>query len=72
MTLYVDACVRKLSRTKRLADAVLASRQFPGPVVRIRLEDMTFPETDETFLRFRDEKSRAKDFSDPLFLPGKI
>lgn len=71
MILYIDACVRSHSRTRRLADAFLASLRLPDPVVRIRLEDMTFPETDETFLRFRDEKSRAKDFSDPLFLPGK-
>ncbi len=65
MILFIDACVRKGSRTKRLANRLLS--HLPGPVETVRLESIDFPKTDEAFLRKRDAYIAADDFSDPTF-----
>lgn len=65
MLLFINACVRKNSRTKRLADAFLANKS--GPVTEIRLEDTDFPVTDEAFLKKRDDLIRKGKFGDPAF-----
>ena len=41
MILLINACVRKQSRTKRLADSLLA--KWSEPVTEIRLEEIDFP-----------------------------
>ena len=65
MILFIDACVREASRTKRLAKRVLS--HLSGPVETVRLEALDFPKTDEAFLRKRDACIAAGDFSDPIF-----
>ena len=47
--LYVNACVRKESRTGRLAEKALAL--LGQPYEEVRLEDLSFPAVDEDFLR---------------------
>ena len=50
--LYINACVREQSRTKRLADCLLA--KLDGNVEEVRLTDVSFPVADEAFLKKRD------------------
>ena len=45
MILFIDASVRRESRTKRLADALL--KKLAGEVQTVRLEDVDFAVTDE-------------------------
>lgn len=65
MILFVNACVREASRTKRLADCLLA--RLGGEVKELRLEDVDFPVADEAFLKKRDALIAAERFDDPLF-----
>ena len=53
MILFVNACVRKNSRTKRLAECLLS--RIPGEIRELRLSEIAFPVTDEAFL----EKKRS-------------
>jgi len=69
MILFIDACVREASRTKRLAKRVLS--HMSDAVETVRLETLDFPKTDEAFLRKRDACIVAGDFSDPIFDPAK-
>lgn len=65
MILFIDACVRKASRTRRLAKRLLA--HLSGPVETVRLGEIGFPKTDEAFLCKRDACTTSGDFSDPVF-----
>lgn len=65
MTLFIDACVRKGSRTRRLAEYLLG--KLPGPVSTVRVGELRFPPADEAFLARRDALIEKADFSDPLF-----
>ena len=65
MILYVNACVRKESRTKRLADRLL--EKLNGTVEEVRLDSISFPTVDRDFLIHRDELIAAGDFDNPLF-----
>ena len=65
MILFIDVCVRKDSRTRRLAKRVL--QHMAGPVETVQLEEIDFPKIDEAFLRKRDASIAADDFSDPMF-----
>ena len=65
MILFIDACVRKGSRTRRLAQRVLS--HLSGPVETVDLNALAFPKTDEAFLERRDACIAANDFSDPMF-----
>ncbi len=65
MTLFINACVRKDSRTKRLADLLLAKRG--EPYEELRLGEIEFPVVDEAFLIRRDQLKIKEDFSDPVF-----
>ena len=64
MILFINACVREDSRTRRLADAVLFGKQ---PVTELRLEDLKFPVVDEEFLIERDRLIAAGKYDDPTF-----
>lgn len=64
MTLFVNACVRNASRTKRLADRLL--KRLPGPVREVRLADVSFPTADQAFLELRDELLRKGELGHPL------
>ena len=65
MVLFVNACVRKESRTKRLADYLLC--RLGEPAEEVKLEDIRFPSDDEDFLRRRDELIASGRFDDPMF-----
>ena len=65
MLLFINACVRKGSRTKRLADFFLSKRN--KPFKEIRLQDVELPFVDEEFLKRRDRLIMEQDFSNPMF-----
>ena len=65
MILFINACVRGQSRTKRIADAFLS--KVNEPVTELKLENMEFPQTDEAFLKKRDSLIAEGRFSDPMF-----
>ena len=63
--LFLNACVRRGSRTKALADALLA--RLEGEVEEVRLWEENFPKVDEAYILKRDECTARKDFSDEMF-----
>ena len=63
--LYVNACVRKESRTKRLADKLLS--KLGEPYEEICLEKIAFPIVNEEYLNTRDQLISAGDFQSPAF-----
>ena len=50
--LYVNACVRRESRTRNLAEKLLA--KLDRPFEEIRLEDTSFPAVNEEYLNLRE------------------
>lgn len=65
MILLINACVRKQSRTVRLARRLLSG--LDGEAQELRLHEIAFPVADEAFLEKRDRLIAASDFVDPLF-----
>ena len=70
--LFINSCVRKNSRTKKLADAVIAKATSSDasasqPVTEIKLWEQDFPVVDEAFLAKRDSLIYAGQFDDPMF-----
>ncbi|MBR6173557.1 MAG: NAD(P)H-dependent oxidoreductase [Eubacterium sp.] len=65
MILLINACVRKESRTKRLADYYI--EQSGETYEELNLSEIQFPVADERFLSKRDSLIAAKAFDDPLF-----
>ena len=63
--LYVNACVRKKSRTKRLAEKLLI--RLDKPYEEIRLEEIDFPVVNENYLTKRDMFISKGDFQDSMF-----
>ena len=63
--LFINACVRKESRTKQLADQLLA--KLNAPAEEVRLEEVAYPIADEEFLRLRDRLIAEEDFDHPMF-----
>ena len=63
--LFINACVRKDSRTKRLADKLL--QKLGNPYDELRLGDIQFPAVDEAFLTMRDRLISAQQYDDPMF-----
>jgi len=70
MILFINSCVRKDSRTKRLADFVIKKlmEKNSGQIVEeVVLKDIDFSKTDEQFINERDSLINAEDFSNPKF-----
>lgn len=65
MLLFINACVRKESRTKLLADSYLSKLGLPYE--EVRLEGIDFPIVNESFLKKRDELMEEGKFDDPMF-----
>ena len=65
MILLVNACIRKESRTKRLADALI--EKMDGEVEEIKLCETDFPVVDEAFLQKRDALIAGEEWSHPGF-----
>ncbi len=63
--LYVNACVRKESRTRDLAEKLLS--KLGRPFEEILLEDISFPTINEEFLNARDQLISKEDFQNQLF-----
>lgn len=63
--LYVNACVRKGSRTQSLAEKLLS--RLGGPYEELRLAEIAFPAVDEAYLDLRDKLLAEGDFQNPLF-----
>lgn len=65
MILFINACVRKESRTRRLADHLLD--KLGQPFDEVCLHDIAFPVKDEAFLEMRDRLIAEEDFGNPAF-----
>ncbi len=65
MILFVDACVRTHSRTKKLAEALLS--KLNDETVHIALEEISFDVTDEAYLKKRDDLISQGLFDDDMF-----
>ena len=65
MILFINACVRTDSRTKRLADCLL--EKLEGPVEEVRVAEIAFPVADEAFLAKRDGLLSEGRLDDALF-----
>ena len=65
MVLFINACVRGNSRTKRIADYLLSL--LNEEVVELKLSDIEFPAVDEDFLAERDRLISEGDFNNPMF-----
>lgn len=63
--LFINACVRETSRTKRLADRVIA--RLGGDVTELRLEDEALQPLDHDLLAERDRLIGQEAFDDPMF-----
>ncbi len=63
--LYINACVRKNSRTKRLADHLVSC--LDGETEELRLEDVDFGVSDEHFISERDRLLAAGAYDHPMF-----
>lgn len=63
--LYVNACVRKDSRTNRLAEKLLS--QLGEPYEELRLETIAFPIVNEAYLNKRDQLIHSGDVQSPMF-----
>lgn len=68
--LFINACVRKNSRTKRLADALLS--KLAGDVKEINLEKEALVPLTEDVLSRRESSIAAGDYSDPMFRYAKL
>ena len=63
--LFINACVRRGSRTRQLADCLLST--LDGSVTEVRLIDIPFPAVNEEFLAKRDRLISERDYSAPMF-----
>lgn len=66
MILFINTCVREESRTKRLANHVIASLHEKN-IKEIRVCELDLPKVDEEFINWRNECCSKKSFSDPVF-----
>ena len=69
MILFVNACVRKESRTLRLAKQLLATLE--GEIKEVKLENVKFPIVDEEFINHREDLKNAGKYDDPMFSLGR-
>jgi len=65
MILFINACVRQGSRTRKLAKGVLS--RLDRPYEEVRLDDIKFPAVDESFLSRRDRLIGEGNLNDPTF-----
>lgn len=65
MILFINACVRGVSRTKKLADHLLSETN--ERVEELRIWEIEFPTVDEYFLVQRDALISERKFDNPMF-----
>ena len=63
--LFVNASVRKSSRTELLARHLL--EKLDGEIRELRLSEISFPAVDEAFLSKRDDLRHAQKYDDTMF-----
>ena len=63
--LFINACVRKESRTRKLAEKLLL--KLNEPFEEMRLDMIAFPVVNEDFLTMRDRLISDQDFGNPVF-----
>lgn len=63
--LLINACIRKDSRTRRLAEKLLT--KLNRPFEEVCLHEIAFPVVNEEFLNMRDRLVSEQDFSSPVF-----
>lgn len=63
--LFINACVRKDSRTKILADHLLS--KMSGEITEVKTAEIDFLPVDESFLKKRDALIASSNFDDSLF-----
>ncbi len=69
MRLFINACVRRASRTEYLARELI--QRLGGAWDELRLEELDFPKADEAFLLRRDALLARGEYADPLFAPAR-
>ena len=69
MILFVNACVRKQSRTLRLTERLL--NNLNGDIKEVRIEEVLFPVVDEAFIERREALKNSGKYDDPMFELGK-
>ena len=67
--LFINACVRRNSRTRILAERVL--KQLDGTVTEVNPATATAPIISEQFIMERNEASARKAFTDPAYAPAR-
>ena len=67
--LFVNACIRRNSRTRFLAEQVI--RHLNGTVVEANPVTTTQPITSEEFIINRTDATSKMDFSDPAYTPAR-
>ncbi|MER2143128.1 MAG: NAD(P)H-dependent oxidoreductase [Eubacteriales bacterium] len=65
MKLFINACVRRDSRTRQLAEAVMAEDR--EAYREVYLPAISFPKVDEAFLEWRNDCVAQGDFTSPVF-----
>ena len=65
MKLFINACVRKGSRTRRLAETHMGEDRQAWK--EVYLPSIDFPKVDEAFLTWRDACIQSGDYSSPVF-----
>ena len=65
MILFVNACVRKESRTLRLAKKLL--NNFNDEIKEVQLGNIDFPVMDEEFINRREQLKSEGKYDDPIF-----
>lgn len=63
--LLINVCVRKDSRTRRLAEKLLT--KLNKPFEEVCIHEISFPVVNEEFLNMRDRLISEQDFSSPVF-----
>ena len=63
MILYINACVRKNSRTRLLAEYLLS--KMDDEIVEIKVHDLEYPKMDEDFINLRNAAGAQKNYDAP-------
>ena len=69
MILYINACVRRESRTAQLARHLIS--RLEGQALEFRPAEAGFPTADESFIARRDSLIGSGRFDDQLFAPAR-
>ena len=65
MNVFINACVRGESRTRRLAEAAMAGNR--ENYKEVYLPEMVFPRVDEAFINWRTDCVNRGDYASPVF-----